>query len=372
MKKLNDNEREGYGSTKNRAADVIQSILDSDKAVNIQKWEQLWDQLDSIEAQLETSATTSAEPLYHVLVRLIAEARILCHKEIQDKQTCPGNPEPLLEYIQQLAQLKTINDLNPLQGSSLDPRFWALYDQWIRERLQERWTERYARSQERAILRERETHAQEEDQAALEAILDEKRALQRNTFQACVTEQLSEIQELQDQLETAAARELEDTITLYTQQLGILLEGTVTLSDAVSDVVDTRIGITEALMSTLEHIQLEISHLKVALDSMGQRTRKMLMRIDRLNAGDVQSGSDREWEQQRRLVRPQAALYIIKAAQDAEDISTRAKDAKQSITVIDHDLARMLGHAKDRWRPLEMQTYLAWSLLERRQMTNDY
>ncbi|KAJ9295085.1 hypothetical protein DTO271G3_6255 [Paecilomyces variotii] len=372
MENIKERERLEYGSRSTCTTDAIQRLLDSNKAVAFQKWVQLWHLLDTVEAQIDASMTPATEPLHHVLARLVEETRLLCHEKLRDKQAHPGNPEPVMEFIQRLSQLKEIKDMYIGQDSPQNPQFLASYDRWTREKLQERWTERYARSQERAVLRERERHAQtEQNHGALQAILDEKRGLQRRVFQDCVTEQLCEIQELQDQTVAAAAHELEETIILYTHQLGILLEAAVTPSDAVSDVVDTRINIAETLISVLEAIQVETNTLDVALDSMGQRMRKMLMRIDRLNAGDVQSGSEREWEQQRRLVRPEAIRYILKAAQDAEGICSKAKDANEAITVIDSHLARMLGHAKDRWRPLEMQTYLAWTLLESRQTASD-
>ncbi|KAJ9244260.1 hypothetical protein DTO169E5_1865 [Paecilomyces variotii] len=372
MENIKEGERIEYGSRSTCTTDVIRRLLDSNKAVAFQKWEQLWHLLDTIEAQIDLSMTPVTEPLHHVLARLVEETRLLCHEKLQDKQAHPGNPEPVMEFIQRLSQLKEIKDMYIGQDSPQNPQFLASYDRWTREKLQERWTERYARSQERAVLRERERHAQmEQNHGALQAILDEKRGLQRRVFQDCVTEQLYEIQELHDQTVAAATQELNETIILYTHQLGILLEEDVTPSDAVSDVIDTRINIAETLVSVLETIQVKTNTLDVVLDSMGQRMRKMLMRIDRLNAGDVQSGPDREWEQQRRLVRPEAIRYILKAAQDAEDICSKAKDANKAITVIDGHLARMLGHAKDRWRPLEMQTYLAWTLLESRQTASD-
>lgn len=365
MGKSNDSERVEYGFQSTRNTDVIGRLLNSDKDDMFQKWKQLSHQLDEMAARLEDLSRPTSEPLHYALIRLVAETRLLCQEKLQNKHTHPGNPEPVIEFIQRLAQLKEIKDLEQVPESLYDSQSLTyLYDRSIRERLQEIWTERYARSRERTILRERQNQAQtEQDQVTLQVILAEKRVLRRRVFQDCVTEQLYEIQQQHDQTVAAATKALEKTIVLYISELSLLLDGVLSPVAAVSDVVDKRANIIEMFSSTLEDIEIEIDQLDMALDIIIQRTRKMLRRIDRLSAGDVESESDRQWEQQRRLVRPQAVLYILKAAQDAEDISAKVKNAKQHTIMISHHLARIQDGAEERWWSLKMQTYLAWTMI---------
>lgn len=319
---------------------LLQNIADDGKEAKLAEWKDLACLLESMRTP---DAGEAPEAIYQELEKLVAESKTVCRQKIGDAEK--GEPlesaTPLAEHIGRVAWIAEVKEsarnLTSEDEASTDA---ALSDCWIRKQLQSRWKEKYdALAEERAILRVRKIHAEvTNNKEEMRKVQAEKRKLRRQLFDECTQEEMTYfLTQSQKTLDTCFD-EIQQLCHLHDTQFKILLENEGLSGQAILQVLSMHENTNRQLAPKLESLAKQADALEAKLEEADRTCRKLITRIHRLCANDVDDPGVRMEEINQRLSHPHAHLYVLKALEDMKKIPRVIKPALEAIENIEEEI----------------------------------
>lgn len=321
---------------------LLQKIASDNKETKLAEWKVFAQLLESVYIP-DPEKESSKEAIYQELDKLVAESKILCHQRIRDAEGGGSleSPVPLAEHVGRIAWLAEIKESSRPTDSEPDASTDAdLSDRWIRKQLQSRWKEKYAAlTEERAVLKARKTHAEVTENAEeMKKIRAEKRKLHRELFNQCVEEELTDFLTQSQKVVDTCLEEILELGSFYESQFKTLLESEGLSNQAILSAISRHEEMVEELTPKIDRMEEETDILEAKLQDADRASRKLITRMHRLCANDVDDPDLRTEEINRRLSHPHAHLYVLKALEDVRNIPRDIKPALKAVENLEEEI----------------------------------